>query len=471
MLIFAISLDFFLLNIELVHYKKETIVSIQNEFNIIFYFCHMQWTDTTLRALAPDPETEKRGSQLARPDKWSSLGMIENAIWGLCQGSGSKPYQCVVDLNAPAYKCSCPSFKFPCKHSLGLMMLFVNQEKLFSETTPLDFAEAWLSKRSAAKDKEPSAKEEIVAPEESKLEKKAERLKLMSKGINLLEQWLNDWAMQGLAAAENFDMEDWEIAAARMVDAKIPGAAALIKEMRNAASESMQQEQNQMVEKAAELFLLIKSFRNIGKLPELIQEDLLQQLGISITKKELEVYPTVNDKWLVCGVIEGKSINDIPFRRTYLYGLQSKKYAVNLEFAPPFASSFEHTFIPKSILQAEVIYYPSNYPTRVYTKSYELTNEDFNISFFQSNIQEALNQFAAALQLNVWIREFPMALSSVTPVVIANQKLGLQDAFGNTIPIKTTDEEYWSILSKSGGNPMAVFGEWNGKWFVIVGFF
>nr|WP_279163542.1 SWIM zinc finger family protein [Rhodococcus erythropolis] len=28
----------------------------------------------------------------------------------------------MVDLRGPAYKCSCPSRKFPCKHALGLLV-------------------------------------------------------------------------------------------------------------------------------------------------------------------------------------------------------------------------------------------------------------------------------------------------------------------------------------------------------------
>jgi SWIM zinc finger len=43
-------------------------------------------------------------------------------VWGLCAGSGKRPYQTVVDLTGPAYKCSCPSRKFPCKHALALLL-------------------------------------------------------------------------------------------------------------------------------------------------------------------------------------------------------------------------------------------------------------------------------------------------------------------------------------------------------------
>jgi len=45
-------------------------------------------------------------------------------IWGECQGSGAKPYQVQIALAEPAFKCSCPSRKFPCKHGLGLLLIY-----------------------------------------------------------------------------------------------------------------------------------------------------------------------------------------------------------------------------------------------------------------------------------------------------------------------------------------------------------
>jgi len=44
-------------------------------------------------------------------------------MWGESQASGSKPYQVSIVLGGPAFKCTCPSRKFPCKHGIGLMLL------------------------------------------------------------------------------------------------------------------------------------------------------------------------------------------------------------------------------------------------------------------------------------------------------------------------------------------------------------
>lgn len=80
------------------------------------------WTPDTILALAPDAKSAKSGRDLATLRKWVTLGCHEQAVWGECQGSAESPYQTQIDLAEPAFHCSCPSRKFPCKHALGLFL-------------------------------------------------------------------------------------------------------------------------------------------------------------------------------------------------------------------------------------------------------------------------------------------------------------------------------------------------------------
>src|SRR5215510_15091995 len=108
----------------------------------------MNWTVDQILALAPDTQSAKAGSSLATLRKWDRLGRNSQAVWGECQGSGQKPYQTAIDLNEPAFKCSCPSRKFPCKHGLGLFLLIANQPATVSNvTTAPAWAAEWLAKR------------------------------------------------------------------------------------------------------------------------------------------------------------------------------------------------------------------------------------------------------------------------------------------------------------------------------------
>ena len=68
----------------------------------------MTLSEDQILALAPDEASKKAGLGLANMSKWVSKGANELAIWGECQGSGSKPYQAQIDLSNIAFKCSCP---------------------------------------------------------------------------------------------------------------------------------------------------------------------------------------------------------------------------------------------------------------------------------------------------------------------------------------------------------------------------
>ncbi|MBU3871695.1 SWIM zinc finger domain-containing protein, partial [Streptomyces sp. 4503] len=107
-----------------------------------------RWTAERVLALAPDATSRTAGGKLAAAGTWSGAGAHGEAVWGLCSGSGSKPYQTVVDLNGPGYRCSCPSRKFPCKHALGLLLLWTSGEGgVPGSGEPPEWAEQWLGDR------------------------------------------------------------------------------------------------------------------------------------------------------------------------------------------------------------------------------------------------------------------------------------------------------------------------------------
>ncbi|WP_326688482.1 SWIM zinc finger domain-containing protein [Streptomyces sp. NBC_01795] len=111
----------------------------------------VRWTAEQVMALAPDDTSRRAGSKLSAPGPWREAGSDGGAVWGLCNGSGSTPYRTVVELNGgqgPAYKCSCPSRKFPCKHAVGLLLLWAEDETAVTEAPqPPEWAGAWLEGR------------------------------------------------------------------------------------------------------------------------------------------------------------------------------------------------------------------------------------------------------------------------------------------------------------------------------------
>ena len=96
----------------------------------------MAWNTDQVLALAPDPGSAKSGKDLGVARKWVTLGTDGKSAWGTIQGSGKNPYQASIDLAGPAFKCTCPSRKFPCKHGLGLFLILVQQPAALTESAP-----------------------------------------------------------------------------------------------------------------------------------------------------------------------------------------------------------------------------------------------------------------------------------------------------------------------------------------------
>lgn len=84
---------------------------------------HVRLVPPTRRTTGPGRRAFKAAQGTAKPAKWRNLGRDERLVWGECQGSGSTPYQVRVDLVDVTYKCSCPSRKLPCRHTLGLLLM------------------------------------------------------------------------------------------------------------------------------------------------------------------------------------------------------------------------------------------------------------------------------------------------------------------------------------------------------------
>lgn len=140
-----------------------------------------------MASVAPDAASLAAARKLA--GSWSHAGSSGLALWGLCQGSGSKPYQAVVDLRGPAYKCSCPSRKFPCKHALGLLVEW-SEGRVPSTDEPADFAAEWLSRREEKAENTGESGDEVPkkSPDPATAQKRADRV---AGGLVELDLWID----------------------------------------------------------------------------------------------------------------------------------------------------------------------------------------------------------------------------------------------------------------------------------------
>jgi len=185
-------------------------------------------TEDQILTLAPDEASKKAGRDLANPAKWISKGANELALWGEAQGSGSKPYQTQVDLTTTAFKCSCPSRKFPCKHGLGLMLFYSRNTAVFNITEPPTWVTEWLSKRAEKEEKKVTLEEKPV-DEAAQVKRQQARNSKVTNGIEELRLWIKDIVRNGILLMPEKSEAWFENMAKRMVDAQAPGLASMVR--------------------------------------------------------------------------------------------------------------------------------------------------------------------------------------------------------------------------------------------------
>lgn len=169
-------------------------------------------TEEQIIQLAPDAASVKAGKGLAVPGKWVLLACSERAVWGHCQGSGKNPYQTAIDLNDIAFKCSCPSRKFPCKHGLGLLLLFAAKPELFEQAEEPDWVATWLSKRGVkAEKKEQKARDEKPVDAAAQAKRQEKRHQNVLNGIEDLETWMKDLVRNGLVNVPTICSRTWPV--------------------------------------------------------------------------------------------------------------------------------------------------------------------------------------------------------------------------------------------------------------------
>ena len=427
------------------------------------------WTTDQILNFAPDSGTANRGKELATLRQWRNLEVSDRAAWGECKSSGVSFYKTYIDLNGPAFKCSCPSRKFPCKHGMGLMFLLQNNLEAFKKTADIpELVNEWLEKRNSKVPVLPKSEEEQAEDQQKKaalrFNNREKRLTQMAVGLEDLEVWLTDTIRQGLASTERHGHDFWHDISARMVDSKLGGLRSKIESM-----QLLQSGKTDWVEKMltqlANLYLVARGFKNLDNLPEPLQEELLSVAGIKIKKEEILQLQGVKDEWHVLGQIEGVEDDRLWFRRVWLMGKKTKKHALLLDFSFGDAG-FPNNFITGSSVKGEMVFYPFAYELRAQLRMpYEINSEGKSVLQGFSNFSFFAKKYSQALFSNPWLLDIPACFENVIPL-LKKDKLFLIDQNKKQIEVLNRNQLGWKLLALSGGHPISVFGEWTGSIFV-----
>ena len=235
-------------------------------------------------ALAPDAPSQRAAQSLASGRVWPLTGAAEpGALWGECRGSAATPYRTVVDLSGPAYRCSCPSRKFPCKHALALLLLWAEGSVKDDAGEPPEWAASWLATRASKVGHGPAREQ---ADPETAAKRAQQREERVASGLAELDRWLCDQVRQGLAASQRAGYGHWDDIAARMVDAQAPGLAERLRALASVPHSGAGWD-GRLLEEYALLRLLSVAYRRPAELPPPLLATIRSRIGFSLADEPL----------------------------------------------------------------------------------------------------------------------------------------------------------------------------------------
>jgi hypothetical protein len=415
-----------------------------------------RWDRARVLALAPDASSRRAAQLLAAGRSWPLTGAVDDsALWGECLGSAVTPYRTVVDLSGPAYRCSCPSRRFPCKHALALMLLW-SDSTVGTNGGPPDWAAIWLADRSAKADpKDPKAPADPAAA----LRRAEQREARVASGLTEVDRWLCDQVRQGLAASQRYGYRHWDDIAARMVDAQASGLAERLRALA-AVPHSGAGWDGRLLEEYALLRLLAVAGREQAGLPPPLRDTVRSRVGFTVRQADVLASATpVRDRWQVLGRRDLDQ-DRIRTRRVWLRGRHTGRTALVLSFAA-LGQSLDDSLTVGTQADADLAFYPAAAPLRALV----VTRHDTGPGGVPpgATVAGLLAGYAAALGLDPWLDTWPAVLD-VTP---ARAPLPcLYDAAGDALPLHPGAGDCWPLLALSGGHPLTVAGEWTprGLW-------
>jgi hypothetical protein len=429
----------------------------------------MPWNPDQVLALAPDPSSAKSGGDLAVPRKWKSLGATAACAWGTIQGSGKEPYRTCLDAGGPAFKCTCPSRKFPCKHGLGLFLILAREPSALTENDPPAWTAEWLAKRLEKVERQAAKTDEPASPPDPEAELKAARAaearaaareNKVTAGLDDLGVWIKDLVRSGFATLPGRPSSFWETPAARLVDAQAPGLARRVRAL-DGITATGEDWPARLLHQISLLHLALEGWSRADSLPPATRADLRATVGFTTDQEELIAQPGVSDRWLVLGQCVEQE-DRLRVQRAWLWGLDSRRFALNLSFSAAPNQPLDISLVPDVILDAELVFFPGAWPLRALVKRKSNASVSRPVALPHESVSRAYASAAEAFTTNPWLERVPFALDAVTPVRRAQGWI-VRDQAGGYVPLRIADSKAWRLVSFAGGHPVALAGEWDGE--------
>jgi hypothetical protein len=418
-----------------------------------------RWSREQVLALAPDAASQQAAERVADPARWSGTGCHADedgaAVWGACKGSGARPYRACVDLSGPAYRCTCPSRKFPCKHALALLLLW-SAGGVPAAPVTADWVLEWIDERRerGARTTRRAARPRGAEPADPQAQRRRaeQRERRVAAGVEELDRWLQDQVRGGLAEAHLAGYGHWETAAARLVDAQAPAPAAVLRRLA-AVPRSGEGWPGRLLEEYALLRLLVVAAGRLPELPVPLRQVVRSRLGFTVDREEVLAGPTVRDRWHVVGQRDSEE-DRLAVRRVWLQG--RGRAALVLSFAGP-GQPLDASLVVGTAVDAELAFYPGTLALRALVARRH--GGAAAAVPRGGTVAALLGAYAGALACDPWLEAWPAVLEGVRPA--RDGGWALVDPDGDAVPLHPAAGEPWRLVALSGGHPLTVAGEWS----------
>lgn len=445
-----------------------------------------------IEALAPDQASLDAARKLLKPSGWPTLAKDDTGlVWGECQGSGATPYRVVISEVDGGYKCSCPSRKFPCKHSLALMWMRAEKTVDFPAASVPAWVAEWLSRRRgpgnpSVEDKPKPAKSIRTGPAEvevavdAKAEARAaasrernvrEREASVLAGLDELDVWLEDQVDRGLAGFAGEAVSRCRQMAQRLVDSKASGLATRLDSFPSRLFALPEQDRPvAVVEELGLFYLMAQAYRNQGALAPELRADIRQVVGWPVTRETLIADPTAVRKrgsWMVFAVRAEVQPDKLRRTETWMVGTDAADpcFAQLVDFVPVSVGTVSSGYAVGDHFDAELVFYPSSAPLRalVVQQTGPTTSGARNLPVPPVDLYESFRSYDRALGKRPWLGDWPLGFGTArlrrkgsVLLLCSTEKPGW-----GALPLDSSQNALASPLL--GLETLAGLGIWNGK--------
>jgi hypothetical protein len=442
--------------------------------------------------LAPDKSAAATATTAADPGSWSAAGCDDHAVWGQYVATSAEPYEVAVDLDGPAFACTCPSRKVPCKHCLGLLLLHAHHRVVPAKRLP--FVQQWMQRR----DRHPTAKpadqrtdlagsgddEVATRPDDAgtrtnrrdtpadpqRQARRLDRAQRMRSGLIELDRWLADRVRTGLASPELADVATWDRVASRLVDAQCGGLANRVKRVAALVGAHSVWHQD-VLEEMAVLHLLAQGALRTSTLPEELADGVHSATGLTVAKDDVLAGVPSTATWSVVGQSRVRE-DRITVQRTWLFAPGSEPADAPLDSGS--APTWEPTWAmvlafgafgnevttgyPVGIeLDADVHWYPGATALRALVGRVHGDPRRSVRRPIASTLDAGIAASGWALAREPWLERYPVMVR-VVPTPLGNGRWALVDDTGSA-PIVPGFWRLAELVAISGGRPVTVMGE------------